>query len=111
MDKGVRQLAKAVLRKQNIATTDQNYTDELKSKEELVRLHIFGGKRGPKVAVHEQIERLKDLSKKFGLTVNYQKFFNEITADKELINCLIDIGREEVMCSKRLMFVATERER
>ena len=46
--------------------------------------------------------------KKHNLKVDYLKFFNEISADKEVVSCLIDIGKEEVMCSKILVMVATE---
>ena len=45
---------------------------------------------------------------KHNLEVDYRKHFNKITADKEAVSCLIDIGKEEVMCSKNLAMVATE---
>ncbi len=108
LDNGVRNYAKAILRKQNISPSDSNYREELRKKEAYVRLHVLGGTRGSYLAIHKQIGKLKELNKKYDLSANYRKYFNQITADENLINCLIDIGQEVELCSKRLMMITVE---
>lgn len=108
LDNGVRNYARDILRKQNLSPSNSNYREELRKKEAYVRLHVLGGTRGSYPAVHKQIGKLKELNKKYDLSANYRKYFNQITADENLINCLIDIGNEEELCSKRLMMVTIE---
>jgi len=106
-DTGARNYARNILRKRGIKPSDHNYRAELGKEDACVRLLVLGGKRGANPAVHKQISKLKELNKKYGLAINYRNYFEQIVADKALINCLVDIGKEDdELCSKRLVMIA-----
>lgn len=104
-DRGVKNYARRILWKRGIKPTDSNYRAELRKEEAHVRHFVLGGKRGADQAVHKQIAALKELNKEYGLSINFRVYFEEIAMVKELIFCLNDIGKEEELCSKRIVSV------
>lgn len=104
-DRGVKNYAKGILRKRGVMPTDSTYRTELRKEEAYVRHFVLGGKRGADQAVHKQIAALKELNKEHGLSINVRAYFEEIAMDKELIFCLNDIGKQEELCSKRIVAV------
>lgn len=104
-NKGVRSYAQALLLKQGVAPSGPGYRAALVEKEKFVRWFALGGTRGSNPAVYKQIAKLKELNKQYGLAINYRTHFEQIKTDKELTVCLVEIGKQEDLCSKRLVML------
>ena len=96
-------ISRTIMKNQDILPTSPDYNSIYRKMYNKIKKRVLGPGIGAIPAVHEQLDSLKELRKKFKFSENYKSYFPKLLQEKELVCCLACIGYEEENCSKRLV--------